>query len=410
MRILILTQYFAPEVGAVAIRLTRLARLLQRRGHDVQVLTGMPSYPQGTVSPAYRGRWILSEMHEGIPVLRTWVFARPNPRTLHRLLHQTSFALSALGGITLPRPDVIFVESHPLFVAFTGWALHASKRAPYVLNVSDLWPDSAIALGVLKSRHIIRLARWLERFVYRHAAHIIAMTDGIRKGVSEVTLQPEKVSLITNAVDLDCFSPTVDGSSIRGRFGLAENFVALYAGNLGLAQGLETLLDAAAHLRQSDPDIRIVIVGAGSRQEALCAYAQEHNLDNVIFGGVLPYTQMPQVLAAADVCLVLLKRASVLLGARPSKLYEAMAAGRAAIVSADGEAAEYVITAGAGLASPPEDSVALAQAIRRLRADETARQSYGRRGRAYAERHLTPDKIVQQIETTLKCASGTPLS
>lgn len=405
MHVLILTHYFAPEVGAVATRLTRLARRLRDRGHTVQVATGMPNYPKGVVYPGYRGHLLLREPWDGIPVQRTWVYARPNPRARHRLLNQTSFALSALWSVTLPRPDVVLVESHPLFVSLTGWAIHRLRRVPYVLNVSDLWPESAIALGMLKNPAVIRFARWMERFAYRHAAHIIAMTEGVRRGVLAVAPDPGRVSLITNAVDLDRFSPAVDGSAIRAQFGLEDRFVALYAGNLGMAQGLETLLDAAAHLRQSAPDVRVLIVGGGSRAQALRDDAQARALDNVIFGGVLPHDAMPQVLAAADVCVIPLKRASVFEGARPSKLFETMAAGRPAIVSADGEAADYVTAAGAGLATPAEDAAALADAIRRLQADPDARQRYGQQGRAYAEAHLSPDQIIGQIEAVLESAT-----
>ncbi len=409
LRIILLTHFFAPEVGAAPNRLTRLAGLLQGRGHQVEVVAPFPTYPAGTIPPAYRyrlGRW---EQVNGLPVHRLAVTPWASRRALARIVHQASFMLSGgLRALTLPRPDVLLVESHPLFVGLAGWAVGGLRRVPVVLNVSDLWPESAVAVGALRGRRVIQLAEWMERRAYAGAAEIIAMSRGIREGILRVVGagRQEHVHLITNSVEADRFRPDVDGAAMRARFGLPpEAFVVGYLGNLGLAQKLETLLEAA-HLLRDDPAIRVLLVGGGACEPELRACAARLALPNVIFGGPLPFERMPEALAAVDASAILLKDAPVFTGVLPSKIFEAMAAGKPIVATLGGEAADLIREVGVGIVAPPEDAAGLAGAIRRLQGDPALREQMGRRGRAYAEAHLSPQAITDRIEAVLYRAAG----
>ena len=409
LRIVLFTHYFAPEVGAAANRLTRLARMLQARGHQVQVVAPFPTYPTGVIPPEYRWRLGRRERIDGLDVRRLAATPWASRRSSARILHQISFMLSGgLRLLTFSRPDVLLVESHPLFVGLASWAVGRLRRIPVVLNVSDLWPASAVAVGALRGQGLIRLAEWMERRSYAGAAAIIAMSRGIQAGILAVVGagRRDQVHLITNSVEADRFRPEVDGTAIRARFGLPpEQFVVGYLGNLGLAQKLETLLEAAHRLRD-DPSITILLIGGGACEPQLRAYAEALALPNVIFGGQLPFERMPEALAAVDVSAILLRKADVFAGVLPSKIFEAMAAGKPIAAALDGEAADLIRQVGVGLVSPPEDADGLAAAIRQLRDDPDLRAAMRLRGRAYAEATLAPAVIVDRIEAVLCRAAG----
>src|SRR5664279_4089258 len=236
MRIWILTQFYPPEFGAAAVRLSRLARLLAVDGHTVTVLTGMPNYPVGVIPAEYRGRIICRETLDGVQVERVWVYASPSKRARARLLNQFSFMImAALRGTVLARPDVILVESHPLFVTLTGGWLRRVKRAPVVLNVSDLWPESAVATGALRADSpLVKLAMPVERWAYHDAAHVIGMTEGVLDGILRIFPDQQRVTLIKNAVDLAIFHPNQPDlrAAVRQRYGLGERFTAVHIGNM----------------------------------------------------------------------------------------------------------------------------------------------------------------------------------
>src|SRR3954447_17266373 len=196
MRIWILTQFYPPEFGAAAVRLSRLARLLAADGHSVTVLTGMPNYPEGVIPPEYRGRVFCGETLDGVKVERVWVYASPSKRARARLLNQFSFmGMAALRGTFLSRPDVILVESHPLFVTLTGGWLRRIKGAPVILNVSDLWPESAVATGALRADSpLVKFAQPVERWAYHDAAQVVGMTDGVLEGILRILPNKDRVT------------------------------------------------------------------------------------------------------------------------------------------------------------------------------------------------------------------------
>lgn len=395
MRLLILTQYYPPEFGAVAVRLSRLARMLAANGHTVTVLTGMPNYPTGVIPEAYRRHVIGSETLDGVQVRRVWVYASPSKRTRSRLLNQISFmVMTALYGTCLPRPDVILVESHPLFVCLAGGWLHLLKRSPVVLNVSDLWPESAVAIGALRADSLlVKLASRVERWAYRSAAHVIGMTAGVCKGILSVLQQSDRVTLIQNAVDLEQFRPGLDaaGQAMRQKLNLANKFVVSHIGNMSLAHDFDLILDAAAAL----PVMAFVLAGGGSQAEYIRRGIERRGLTNVTLTGVLPHQDMPGLWAATDVCLIAFKNHPLFSGALPSKMFEAFATGTPVVAAVTGEAEELLAATGAGVAVLPSDCPALVEALRSIQTSSERQRQMGRAGRAYAEAHLAPERVKQ---------------
>ena len=269
MRILILTQYYPPETGAPQNRLSDLARRLTESGHKVTVLTALPNYPRGEIFRAYSGRVMMEEKSAGINVIRTWIYATKNKTFVRRLLNYFSFVISslALGPWRIGPQDVVVVESPPLFLGISGFLISAFKNARLVMNISDLWPDSAIAMGLLGNKSLIRLSRWLEEFLYRRSYLITGQTRGIVENIRS-RFADKKVALITNGADVEAFvvaSQSYQRDAIRREFGLGNKFVIGYAGLHGLAQGLETIIHAACLVAERD-DLLFVFFGDGPKK------------------------------------------------------------------------------------------------------------------------------------------------
>ncbi len=393
MRIWILTQFYPPEFGAAAIRLSRLARLLAADGHAVTVLTGMPNYPAGVIPPEYRGRVFCRETLDGVNVERVWVYASPSKRARARLLNQFSFmGMAALRGTFLSRPDVILVESHPLFVTLTGGWLRRVKNAPVVLNVSDLWPESAVATGALRADSpLVKLALPVEKWAYGDAAHIVGMTEGVQAGILNVLPDQQHVTLIKNAVDLASFRPGQADlrAEVRARYGLGDRFTAVHIGNMSLTYDFDILLDAAAAL----PQVAFLFAGGGSQAARIEAQIQERGLTNVQLAGVLPHEQMPGIWAAGDVALIALGDHSVAGGTRPAKLYEALATGTPVVAAIRGEGAALIEEAQAGIVVPIGDSAAMIEALRTLQESPALVAQMSAAGRVYAETALSPEPV-----------------
>ena len=397
MHIGFLTHFYPPETGAAAIRLSRLAQAFVAEGHQVTVITGMPNYPEGTIHPAYRGKLVCSETIGGVEVKRVWVYASPRKAARNRIFNQISFAtMGALRGTFTKRPDVLLVESHPLFVCLSAGWLKRVKRVPIVLNVSDLWPDSAVATGVLSpDSPLIRVAKPIERWAYRDAAHVVGMTEGVVSGIAQYT---NNVTLIRNAVDLTRFYPADEArrAAAKKALGLGDAFVAVHIGNMSLTYDFDILLEAAKAI----PDMLLVFAGAGSQFEATRAKAE--TLPNVRFLGLLPHEQMPDVWASADLCLIALRDHSVAGGTLPAKMYEAMASGVPVVAAIRGEGAEMLTSARAGTAVPVGDPAAMIAAIKHLRADAVLREQASAAGRGYAEQNFQVRNLTQSYLQILK--------
>jgi len=396
MNILFLTQYYPPEFGAAAIRLSRLARSLAADGHRVTVLTSMPNYPEGVIRPEYRRALWTHERMDGVNVHRVWVYASPAKGARSRLMNQFSFLLmAALRGSFLPQPDVLFVESHPLFVTLAGGWLKRRLRAPIVLNVSDLWPESAIATGMLsRDSLIVKVAEQVERWAYADAAHIIAMSEGWRDGILKVHPHPKRVTVIRNGVNLADFRPPTpeERAAARAKFGLSDTFTVIHAGNMSLTYDFDVILEAAARL----PKVRFLFAGGGSQLSKVESGIAARGLKNVHLLGVLPHEQMPSVWAAADVSLVTLANHSVAGGTLPAKMYESLATGTPLVAAIQGEGAAMIEAASAGIVVPQGDAPAFAEAIQALAGDPARLATHRAAAAAYARQHLSAESVTMR--------------
>lgn len=397
MRILFLTPYFPPEVGAPQSRLYELAVRLVRRGHQVTVLTGFPNYPSGIIPPEYRGRRRMDTELDGIRVIRTWIYATPNRGFLKRILNHLSFMVSAAWtGMGLGHHDAMLVESPPLFDGIAGAWLSLVTRTPMIFNVADLWPASAVELGMVKNRFLIAVAEAIEVFSYRKSARVAAVTRGIERILQERGFK--HTFFLPNGVDLSLFHPDTSGAAFRARHGLEDRFVVLYAGTHGLSQALETLVEAGRLM--VDVPVTFLLIGDGAEKPRLMELAGD--LPTVRFMDALPKAEIPEAVAAADAYAVSLKDLPLFHGAVPSKMYEAFSACKPIVLAARGEAPALLAEAGAGISVPPEDPAAFAAAVRQLLADPEAARAMGLRGRELVSQRYDRELLVDRFEAMLR--------
>jgi colanic acid biosynthesis glycosyl transferase WcaI len=375
--------------------------LLKRRGHSVTVLTGMPNYPDGVIPPEYRGSWRKIEWLDGIRVVRTAVYPAPNRGFGKRLINHTSFALSSLSALRAVGPtDVIYAETPPLFTAAAAVVIARGLKARLLLNVSDLWPESAVQLGMLNNRFAIRLAELIERFAYRFSDTVTVPTPGMRRILLDRGYGEDKVKLLPNAVDTDRFSHEPSTASELCR--------AMYCGTVGLAQGVGTLLAAAELLERDHAPIEVIVVGDGAERVELEDQARRSGLKRVSFEGSVSRDEVPQRIASANLTIMTLRDLPLFEDALPTKLLEYMAAGRPVVAGASGQAARLLEEVGAGIACPPENPEALAEAISRLASDPKLAQEMGARGRQYVDEHLSRRAMVGQLEAELEAIAAGP--
>jgi colanic acid biosynthesis glycosyl transferase WcaI len=388
VRVTLLTQYYPPEVGAPQARIAALAAGLRQRGLEVTVHTCFPHYPDGGIRAPYRNRLVSREWDRGGGLVRSAVYPAANRGFARRLAGHASFAASALITASSTGPaDVVVVESPPLFLAGAAIAYARVKRAQLVVNVADLWPDSAIELGALRSSVAIRAARAIERAAYRTAAAIVCPTAGIEATLEQRPESTGKTVLMRPAVDLERFEPDTATTASTASNAIRPLRV-LYAGTVGMAHGLGTLLDAAEELERSAgvPPIEVVIAGGGAEAPELGARLADGGPNGMVrMLGVVPSEQVPSLYAASDVAVVMLRDLPIFHGALPTKMLEAMAAGRPVVLAARGEAARLIEEKDAGVVVEPENPEALAAALAALAADPGRRRQLGGAGRRAAE-------------------------
>jgi glycosyltransferase involved in cell wall biosynthesis len=389
MRILYISQYFPPEMGAPAARVHELSRAWVDAGHSVTVLTAFPHHPTGVIPPAYRKYVTLREKVDGIDVLRTWVYATPNKGVLKRSFSYVSFMVSSviLGFPKLVgHYDAVIATSPQFLVAVAGWIIARLLGRPFVFEVRDLWPESIVAVGAIRSRAIIAALETVEMFLYRRARLIVAVAESTVGILSRRGIPASKVAVVTNGVDLEKFRPSPRDESLLAKYGLKGKFVTSYIGTIGLAHGLEIVLDAAEKTR-GDEGLAYLVVGEGARRKELEAEADRRGLSNIVFTGEVPRDEVPKFLAASDAVLVHLRKTELFENVIPSKVFEIMGAGRPIIMGVRGEAGKIVSDAGAGVAIEPENADELVAAVTRLRDNPGERAAMGRAGRTFVEEH-----------------------
>ncbi len=408
MRILYASQYYPPEMGAPASRVSQLARAWAADGHDVTVLTGFPNHPTGIVPPEYRGRpYIRTEDDHGVRVVRAPIYAAPNKGRVRRSLNYVSYAASASAiGPWLPRPDVVIGTSPQFLTAVAGYWIARARRVPFVFEVRDLWPRSIVEVGAMPANSpIIRALEQAEMFLYRHADRIVVVTDSFVEEISARGIDRSRISVVKNGVDLGMFSPGPRDNAVRRQLGLEGKFVATYVGTHGMAHGLGTLLDAAALLK-GDDRFRLVLVGEGADKAQLMARAQAEGLTNVLFIGQQPHAAIPDYVRAADVTVVLLKAKDLFKTVIPSKIFEFMGAARPIVIGVDGEARQIVEASGGGVFVPPESAERLVAELRRLADQPALAQAMGECGRAYVEQNFSRAVLARRYLDILAEVAG----
>jgi len=395
MNILYICQYFPPEMGAPAARVSELAGHWSKTAHKVTVLTGFPNHPTGMVYPDYRKKlWqlIYSESVDGVKVIRTWLYPLPNRKSHERILNYSSFFLSSSAAASImPRPDVLIATSPQLLVGLSGWWLSLLRSVPFVLEIRDLWPESITASGVGGQTSLLaRLLSALSDFLYKRCDHLVVVTPAFKQDIiNKYGIDPEKISIVENGVETDTFSPGVDRDKIRDALGLQHKFVVSYIGTLGLAHGLHTVVQAAERLKDRYPDALFLLVGEGADKNALMKTVNERGLQNVRFVPQQPRQEVPDLIRASDACLVLLKKAPVFETVIPTKMLEFLSCGRPVILGVDGQAREVLEAAQGGIAIEPESSEDLVKAVISLYHDHDLCEDLGRNGRRYIVENLS---------------------
>ncbi|KKN11640.1 hypothetical protein LCGC14_1024470 [marine sediment metagenome] len=396
--VLILSQYYVPESGAPQNRWHALATCLAGLGHNVQVLTAMPNYPTGQIFEGYRGKVFCTEWIGPIKVCRTWLYATPSRSLPRRMLNYLSFGAMALlsGFFHVRNVDILIYESPPLFLGPFAKALAVLKQAKCVMNVSDLWPESAVALGLVSRDSLAtKLAERLEQWLYRHSHIVTGQTRGIVDDISQRV--PEVgVHLFPNGVDLNMFRPAEPDIALAEALGVTGKFVVGYGGIIGYAQALHQVLEAAALLKD-EPDIAFVLFGDGPLKSELMARSHTLGLPNLKFLPRQDRAMMPRHIALWDAGLVPLADRPLLSGARPSKMFELMGQAKPIVFCGRGEGAGIVRDNDCGVVVPPERPQALAEAIRALHADPTQLERLGRNGRRAAEQQFDRARIAEDV-------------
>ncbi len=391
MRILIIHQYFLGKGEAGGSRWNQFARYWAEAGHQVTVLAGTVHYATGTKPARYRRRFIVRESEgPGVTVFRCHVSEAYNRSFLGRFWAYLSFALSSTvaGIVSAPRPDVIVATSPPLTVAVTMWLLAVFHGARCVFEVRDLWPESAIDTGVLKSRALIWLSYRLEELAYRRAARVNVLTPAFRETlVRRKGVPRSRTSMIPNGADLDVIAPGPRENAVRRRLGLVGKFVVSYFGAHGRANRLGQLLDAAELLKQREPDVRIMLVGDGMEKPQLVEDAGCRKLDNVLFVDAVPKSEVADYINASDVCTAVLMKNETFKTVYPNKVFDYMACRRPILIAIDGVARELVEDAKAGRFAEPEDPSAIVQAILYLKDHPQQARAMGENGLRYAREH-----------------------
>lgn len=403
-------------MGAPAARAAELAEHWANAGHAVSVLTGFPNHPTGVVPAEWHSRLRRLTFHENVglvDVYRTWLWPLPNRKAHERMRNYASFAISAaLRGMGIPRPDVIIATSPQLLVGLAGWWLAFVRRIPFIFEVRDLWPESLAAVGVGDENSLLhRTLSAIAEFLYRHSNRIVVVTPAFKDYlIHHRNVAAEKISVVENGVETDRFAPgTVDADkTLRRELGADDKFLVCYVGTIGMAHGLETLLDAATHLQTNNPRVEFLLIGEGAEKERIKSLAQSRRLANIRFLDQQPREKIPAFISASDACLVLLKKTEVFKTVIPTKMLEFMSCSRPVVLGVEGQAQRILEEAQAGIAIEPENSTALVEAIQQLAADPNLCQRLGRQGREYIVQNLSRRRTAEKYIRILNevCENG----
>ena len=411
MHILFLTHYFPPEVNAPASRTYEHAkRWVQQPDVRVTIVTNHPNHPKGTLYSGYKNQWLSVEEIDGISVRRVKTFLAANAAVLRRTLNYLFFMIAAIvGSAGVRKPNLVVATSPQFFCAVAGYVVSRLKGVPFVFELRDLWPDSIITVAAMKAGFSIRLLEKLELFLYRQAALIIAVTDSFRDNLIGRGINGNKISVVTNGVDLAFFTPQPRPRLLEAQLQAEGKFIAAYIGTVGMAHAVDKIVEAA-ELLQNEPDILFLIVGEGARKSSVEELVAKKNLRNV---KVLPGVNKQAVrdyYALADLNLVTLRNQPLFLTVIPSKIFEVMAMARPILSTVHGEAGRILSASGAAEFVAPEHPEEMAQAILRLRSDREKLREMGENGRRFVEQHYRRERSADELLRHLRRTAPTTAS
>jgi colanic acid biosynthesis glycosyl transferase WcaI len=384
MKVLLLSQYYAPEVGAPQTRLAAVVRELCKFGDSVEVVTAVPNYPTGAIFPDYRRTAMRTADEDGVRVRRVWMLPALGTG-LRRLLSYFSFACTCVIGLArASKPDVIVIESPPLFVAVPGILYGKLRRIPIVLNIADLWPDAAVAVGAITPGRRLKVMLGLERWAYRKADLVSTVTDGVKAKLREKGVSDDKILFLVNGVDVETFRPDAGDRSILTELELPAGPFLVYAGTMGLAHGIDPLVDAMACLLADREMPYLLMIGGGSERSRLEERVRTDGLSNVVFRQAIPPDQLARLLPLAEVGIVTLADIPLNQATRPAKLLPLMASGIPCLFAGTGEGVAVLTDGNAGVAVHNETS-SIVEALRTLHGDPELRAKMGDAGRLAAE-------------------------
>jgi colanic acid biosynthesis glycosyl transferase WcaI len=399
MKILILTQWFDPEPTFKGLL---FARELAARGHQVEVLTGFPNYPGGRIYPGYRIRPWVREQIDGINVLRVALYPSHNNSSFHRALNYLSFALSAavIGTVLIRKPDVIYVYHPPITVGFAAAVIGFLRRTPFVYDIQDLWPDTIAATGMISNTATLTLLGKCCKFVYRRARHIVVLSPGFKEQLVDRGVPPDKIDIIYNWCDESVFNFDRERET---RLGRSDRFGILFAGTMGIAQGLDSVLRAAQICRSTVPTAEFLFIGGGVDRRRLESMTEKLQLDNVRFFPRMPMHAMGPILAGADALMVHLKNDPLFSITIPSKLQAYLASGKPILMGVCGEAAELVKRSHSGVVCEPDNPQSIAEAVKELvNAGQERLANMGCAGREFYDREMSVSIGVDKFERIFK--------
>lgn len=413
MKILFLSHYFPPEVNAPATRTYEHCSRWVQQGHQVTVVTCNPNHPHGQLYPGYRNRLWQEEQVAGIRVIRLWTFLSANKGFGLRALNYVWFMLACvLLCWRFGRHDVVISTSPQFFNGLAGYVVSRLRRLPWVLEIRDLWPESILAVGAMKESWITRLLYRLELFCYRRCDLVVPVTDSFRDYMIGRGIDPDKILVIKNGVDLNLFSLTQAAldhhmDSLFDLHGLNEKFIAAYVGTHGMAHHLETILEAAEKLR-ARADVHFVLVGDGAERERLQQLAQKKQLGNVTLLGQLPKSSMPALWSRVHLSLILLRKSDTFKSVIPSKIFESLAMNKVIILGVEGESARLLNDSGCGVCITPEDAAALACEVQSLADDRERHRQLAAGGSDYVREHFDRDRLAQRFVDGMAARIASP--
>tara|TARA_B110000977_G_scaffold50837_1_gene69074 strand:- start:7371 stop:8597 length:1227 start_codon:yes stop_codon:yes gene_type:complete len=383
MHILFLTDNFPPESNAPASRTYEHACEWVKAGHQVTIITCAPNFPKGKVFEGYKNKLWQTEDMEGIRVIRVGTYITSNEGFIKRILDYMSFMLSGfLAALFVRRVDIVIGTSPQFFTVCAAWAASSLKRRPFIFELRDIWPESVRAVGVMQASKNLNMLEAIEMFLYRRASCIISVTHSFKDTLARRGINPEKIHVVTNGVDPARFSPMQKEHELLSSLRLEGKFVVGYIGTLGMAHALETLLEAAAILKQTPEasDVRILLLGDGAERGKLIARARDMDLDNVVFLPSVPKTIVARYWALLDVSVVHLRKTDLFKTVVPSKIFECMAMGLPILHGVEGESASIIEKSSAGLLFEPENPRELASQIIELQSNSILRESMSKNG------------------------------